>query len=124
MKALETVCVCAQQIHTCTHTHSFLCRVILCLLCDGCFLRASDLIQEVAWGSAHAEVAEAQKKAHLNRTPPHLRLKVGWVGLESFGQLGKGGLESNRERWREDCWDELQTSSPGAKDHSGQEAGR
>ncbi len=57
-------------LHACTHSVSCAVRELF-LLCDGCFLRAGDLIQEVAWGSTHTEVADAQKTAHL-KTPPHL----------------------------------------------------
>lgn len=55
--------------YMCVHPLSFLCKVRPCLQCDGCFLRAGDLIREVAWGSAHAEVAGAQN----TKTPPHCR---------------------------------------------------
>lgn len=51
---------------------SFVYRVRPSLLRDGCFLRAGDFIQEVAWGSAHTEVADTQKTAHL-RTPTRLQ---------------------------------------------------
>lgn len=72
---------------------SFLCTVRLCLMCDGCFLRADDLIQEVAWGSAITEVEDDQKK---KKTPTHLwantnsrlSLRARWV--DSCGRIGKG----------------------------------
>lgn len=54
---------------------SFLNRVRPRLLCDGCFLSAGDFIQEVAWGSAHTEVADTQKTAHL-KTPTRLQADI------------------------------------------------
>lgn len=69
---------------------SFLCRFRLCVLCDGCFLSASDLIQEVAWRSAHTEFTDDQKKAHL-KTPSHSRADI-WGPWLSCSVSGR------------DCW--------------------
>lgn len=38
-------------------------------------MSASDLIQEVAWRSAHTEFTDDQKKAHL-KTPSHSRADI------------------------------------------------
>lgn len=79
-------CVC--PAHTCTHPVSCAASD-----CDGCFLRANDLMQEVAPGSAHAEVAGDQKTAYLTKT-------LLTCGPEKVGWAWKGSLlESNRAHW-------------------------
>lgn len=88
-----------RHVCTCMHPHSFLCMAGPCLLCDGCFLRRGDLMQEVALGSAHIEVAGNQKTAHFKtssraqylRSWTELHGGKGWVGLDS--------VRMARQRW-------------------------
>lgn len=68
------------------HPLSFLCKFRLCLLCDGCFLRVGDLIEEVAGVRHTRRWQPGQTWAQL--------LGIGLVGLERFWMARKGWPDS------------------------------